>query len=136
MITVPYNRPVCHVASDDDAWFIAQSYEAWPRTLDELERAEVERDAALNELEPLKARLAECQRHLEDKQREIGAFRDVIVAGKNLRAHLDHENRSLTKERDTLHSALDELTRMLDEFARCRRVPSLFAAWNRYKERP
>lgn len=130
-----YHRKVCLVPHHEDADAIAQSYDGWPRTLDELERVEAERDEARNELEPMKARLKECNGHLLAKMQECAVFRDHTMSAGDKRAELDHENQLLTDERNALRARVADLERMLDAWRRHRNSPLLIADYDNYRKR-
>lgn len=132
--SVTYQRPVPIEHDEHNAALVAEQRDGWPRTLDELEHVEGQRDRARDEVEVLTAEVRAARLLIA----ALTAQRDEAVsladsarrAAADDRAALEETSRLL--QQVTNH--IQPLREALAKWQRYRHAPTLLAAIERYED--
>ncbi len=135
VISITYRRGVAEVTHYEDADFVAQAYEGWPRTLEALEAAERERDEARNDLERVTSDRSEMRAmHAGLVGEKRVAIEQARIAIRE-RSESDRAVVAIGADLDAAKLRIDELERMLTSWRKHRNSPLLIADFDNYSRR-
>ncbi len=135
VISITYRRGVAEVTHFEDADFVAQAYEGWPRTLEALEATERERDKTRNDLDSVLSSIEENLRTISNQETELQNAYETCRIAVMRRDEAREETDQLRELAATYTNRVSELIQMFTAWRKHRNSPLLIADFENYSRR-